>query len=161
MHKHLVKNNEACFEKIFYQRLGFLLFKEYCEQLHFEPIPQLKFYEQIKQYEAIETTEERRTAAKEIYDNFIMRELLGHTHCYSKKAISSVQRCLMRNEVPTDLFGPYIEEIIEQLKTQIFDYFIESEKYTRYCQCNLLSEFVTVLKILIQFLFKFKGKTSN
>lgn len=36
--------------------------------------------------------------------------------------------------VPTDLFQPYIEEIIEQLKSQIFDYFIESEKYTRYCQ---------------------------
>lgn len=96
MHKHLVKNNEACFEKIFYQRLGFLLFKEYCEQLHFEPVPQLKFYEQIKHYESIETTEERRTAAREIYDNFIMRELLAHTHNYSKKAVASVQRCLMR-----------------------------------------------------------------
>lgn len=128
MHKHLVKNNEACFEKIFYQRLGFLLFKEYCEQLHFEPVPQLKFYEQIKRYESIETTEERRTAAREIYDNFIMRELLAHTHNYSKKAVASVQRCLMRNEVPTDLFQPYIEEIIDQLKTQIFDYFIESDK---------------------------------
>lgn len=63
-----------------------------------------------------------------------MRELLAHTHNYSKKAVTSVQRCLMRNEVPTDLFQPYIEEIIEQLKTQIFDYFIESEKYTRFCQ---------------------------
>lgn len=28
----------------------------------------------------METVEERRKAAREIYDNFIMKELLSHTH---------------------------------------------------------------------------------
>lgn len=57
MHKHLVKNNEAWFEKIFYQRFGFL---------HFKPVPQIKFYKQIKRCEPIETTKERQTAADEM-----------------------------------------------------------------------------------------------
>lgn len=35
---------------------------------------------QTKRYESLETVEERRTAAREIYDKFIMRELLSHTH---------------------------------------------------------------------------------
>lgn len=41
---------------------------------------QLAFYEEIKRYEKLETVEERRAAAREIYDNYIMRELLSHTH---------------------------------------------------------------------------------
>lgn len=36
--------------------------------------------EQIKRYEKLETVEERRKLAREIYDNFIMKELLSHTH---------------------------------------------------------------------------------
>ena len=35
---------------------------------------------QIKRYEKLETVEERRKLAREIYDNFIMKELLSHTH---------------------------------------------------------------------------------
>lgn len=35
---------------------------------------------QIKRFEKLETVDERRKAAKEIYDNFIMKELLSHTH---------------------------------------------------------------------------------
>jgi len=44
MHKHLQKVNEVTFDKIFNQRLGFLLFKEFCESVYEEPVPQLKFY---------------------------------------------------------------------------------------------------------------------
>ena len=40
----------------------------------------LPFPLQIKRYEKLETTEERRKLAREIYDNFIMKELLSHTH---------------------------------------------------------------------------------
>lgn len=43
-------------------------------------VAQLAFYEEIKRYEKLETVEERRAAAREIYDNYIMRELLSHTH---------------------------------------------------------------------------------
>lgn len=35
---------------------------------------------QIRRYEKLETVEERRKLAREIYDNFIMKELLSHTH---------------------------------------------------------------------------------
>ncbi|XP_013781792.2 G protein-coupled receptor kinase 1-like [Limulus polyphemus] len=121
--------------KIFNKKLGYLLFKEFCEGLcDEEPIPQLKFYEEIKRYEKLETVEERRQAAKEIYDNFVMRELLSHTHNYSKEAVSHVQKYLMRNEVPVNLFQPYIEEVFRHLRGDLFRMFIESEKYTRFCQ---------------------------
>lgn len=43
-------------------------------------VAQLAFYEEIRHYEKLETDEERKAAAREIYDNYIMRELLSHTH---------------------------------------------------------------------------------
>ena len=60
-------------------------------------------------YEKLECPEERRILAKEIYDNFIMKELLAHSH-------------------------PYIEEIFNHLRGEPFKQFLESEKYTRFCQ---------------------------
>lgn len=35
---------------------------------------------QIKNYEKTECHDERRKLAREIYDNFIMKEMLSHTH---------------------------------------------------------------------------------
>lgn len=80
--------------------LGFLLFKEFCSTLCDEPVPQLKFYEEVKQrrsirssifasfpfvfqikrFEKLETDEERWRVGKEIYDQFIMKELLSNSH---------------------------------------------------------------------------------
>ncbi|XP_076364252.1 G protein-coupled receptor kinase 1-like [Tachypleus tridentatus] len=134
MHKHLEKMGEVTFDKIFNQRLGYLLFKEYCETHYDEPIPHVQFYEEIKKYEKLETVEERRQAAKEIYDNFIMKELLSHTHNYSKDVVDHVQKYLMRKEVPVNLFQPYIAEVFNHLRGDLFQMFIESEKYTRFCQ---------------------------
>ncbi|RWS12294.1 G protein-coupled receptor kinase 1-like protein [Dinothrombium tinctorium] len=88
----------------------------------------------IKRYEKLETVEERRQAAREIYDNFIMKELLSQTHNYPKEAVNHVQKYLIKNEVPVILFQPYIEEIFSHLRGDIFRKFIESEKYTRFCQ---------------------------
>lgn len=47
MHKHLQKMNEHTFEKIFNQQVGFLLFKDFCNTCCDEPVPQLKFYEEV------------------------------------------------------------------------------------------------------------------
>ncbi len=47
MHKHLQKMHEHTFEKIFNQQLGFLLFKDFCNTCCEEPVPQLKFYEEV------------------------------------------------------------------------------------------------------------------
>merc|ERR1711915_399386 len=99
-----------------------------------DPVPQLKFCEEIKAYEKLENTEERRKVAREIYDNYIMKELLSHTHSYNKETVDYVQKHLSKNEVPTDLFEPYIEEIFTHLRGDLFNKFIESDKYTRYCQ---------------------------
>ncbi|KAL1477628.1 hypothetical protein MTO96_017092 [Rhipicephalus appendiculatus] len=134
MHKHLEKMGEVTFDKIFNQKLGYLLFKDFCDNVCDEQVPQLSFYEEIKRYEKLETAEERRTAAREIYDNYIMKELLSHTHNYSLESVGHVQKYLMRNEVPVNLFQPYIEEIFSLLRDDIFRKFIESEKYTRFCQ---------------------------
>lgn len=134
MHKYLDKMDEISFDKIFNQKLGFLLFKDFCENIFDVPVPQLKFYEEIKRYEELETVDERRQAAREIYDNFIMKELLSHSHNYPKEAVNHVQKSLMRNEVPVTLFQPYIEEIFSQLRGEVFTKFIESDKFTRFCQ---------------------------
>lgn len=42
------------------------------------------FFPQIKAYEKIENKEERRKVAREIYDNFIMKELLSNSHVSTK-----------------------------------------------------------------------------
>ncbi|XP_047739909.1 G protein-coupled receptor kinase 1 [Hyalella azteca] len=157
-----------------------------------EPVPQLKFLEEIRNYEKIENAEERRKRARDIYDNFIMKELLSNSHLcasqssegqhgklyhgsarggvgralltglspsrflgffalpggvpydppqrlqhltnYNKDSVEFVQQHLTKNEVPTDLFEPYIEEILMTLRGELFDRFVESEKYTRFCQ---------------------------
>lgn len=47
---------------------------------------------QIKAYEKLECPEERRKLAKEIYDNFIMKELLAHSHVSIKTSASLASR---------------------------------------------------------------------
>lgn len=56
------------------------MFKDYCENYSEEPVPQLRFYEEIRTYEKTECPDERKKLAKSIYDNFIMKEMLSHTH---------------------------------------------------------------------------------
>ena len=42
-------------------------------------VPQFKFYEEIKKFEKIDSNDDRRKKAREIYDTFIMRELLSNS----------------------------------------------------------------------------------
>uniref|UniRef100_A0A915I086 G protein-coupled receptor kinase n=1 Tax=Romanomermis culicivorax TaxID=13658 RepID=A0A915I086_ROMCU len=134
MQKYLEKTGESTFEKIFGQKLGFLLFKDFCETCCDVPCPQINFYEAIKEYEKLETPEERLEKAKEIYDHHIMVEMLTHAHNYSKETLQHVQRYLLKGEVPANLFQPYVLEIYEQLRGDIFQKFLESDKFTRFCQ---------------------------
>ena len=114
-------------------------------------MPQFKFYEEIKKFEKIDSNDDRRKKAREIYDTFIMRELLsnsGRQKCcsgsehitydlilfsglYSKESAEHVQQLLQKNEVPPNLFELYVEEIFSYLRGNIFKRFIESEKFTR------------------------------
>ncbi|XP_074641523.1 G protein-coupled receptor kinase 3-like [Tubulanus polymorphus] len=138
MHKHLEKMGEITFDKIFNQTIGFLLFKDFCNSVSDEPVPQLKFYEEIKKYEKLETDEEKIKCGRETYDKFIMRELLSQSHTYSKEAVDKVQDALTAatktKTIPADLFEPYIEEIKNSLRGHIFEKWLDSEKYTRFCQ---------------------------
>ncbi|XP_076452938.1 G protein-coupled receptor kinase 3-like [Babylonia areolata] len=138
MHKHLTKVGEVTFDKIFNQKLGYLLFKDFCENVYDEPVPQLKFYEEIKLFEKLETDEERLRDGRQTFDQFIMKELLSQSHTYSKDAVDHVRDALNQAEktrlLPSDIFQPYIEEICNSLRGHIFDKFVQSEKYTRFCQ---------------------------
>ncbi|XP_055957798.1 beta-adrenergic receptor kinase 2 [Patella vulgata] len=138
MHKHLTKNHEVTFDKIFNQKIGFLLFKDFCNTVLEEQVPQLKFYEEIKKFEKLETDEERIKTGKEIYDQNIMKELLSQSHTYTKEAVNHVQEALTQAQKTRSLdpgiFEPYIEEICNTLRGYIFEQFLDSEKYTRFCQ---------------------------
>ena len=57
-------------------------------------MPQFKFYEEIRKYEKLDCDEERRKKAREIYDTFIMRELLSNSNLYSKASAEHVQKQL-------------------------------------------------------------------
>ncbi|XP_053375913.1 beta-adrenergic receptor kinase 2-like isoform X2 [Mercenaria mercenaria] len=138
MHKHLMKMGEVTFDKIFNQKLGYLLFKQFCEEQCDVPVPQLKFYDEIKKFENLETDEERITKGKEIYDQYIMKELLSQAHTYSKEAVEHVQEALTMAQrsktLDKDIFEPYLEEIKNSLRGYIFEKSLQSDKYTRFCQ---------------------------
>ncbi|XP_043353782.1 beta-adrenergic receptor kinase 2 isoform X4 [Dermochelys coriacea] len=134
MQKYLEERGELTFDKIFNQKIGFLLFKDYCMNEIDEAVPQLKFYEEIKDYEKLDSEEERLSRSRQIYDTYIMKELLSCSHPFSKKAVAHVQTHLAKKQVPPSLFQPYIEEICDSLRGKIFQKFMESDKFTRFCQ---------------------------
>ncbi len=70
-----------------------------------------------------------------------MKELLSSSHTYSKKTLEFVQTYLAKynpntnkHTLPIALFEPYETEIINTLNGRLFEKFVESEKYTRFCQ---------------------------
>ncbi|KAF6277940.1 G protein-coupled receptor kinase 3 [Rhinolophus ferrumequinum] len=63
-----------------------------------------------------------------------MKELLSCSHPFSKQTVEHVQSHLSKNQVTSTLFQPYIEEICESLRGDIFQKFMESDKFTRFCQ---------------------------
>ncbi|XP_053444365.1 beta-adrenergic receptor kinase 2 isoform X3 [Nycticebus coucang] len=134
MQKYLEERNEITFDKIFHQKIGFLLFKDFCLNEINEAVPQLKFYEEIKEYEKLDNEEDRLSRSRQIYDTYIMKELLSCSHPFSKQAVEHVQSHLSKKQVTSTLFQPYIEEICESLRGDIFKKFMESDKFTRFCQ---------------------------
>lgn len=61
MVRHLEKIGEVNFDSIFHQRIGFLMFKEFCESSPqaSDSVPHLHFYEETKRYQSLDTVEER------------------------------------------------------------------------------------------------------
>ncbi|KXJ11686.1 beta-adrenergic receptor kinase 2 isoform X1 [Exaiptasia diaphana] len=134
MHKYLSERNEVTFDKIFDQRLGYLQFKEFCQTQCDEPVPQLYFYEDIKEYEKCQSQEDRLKLAREIFDKYIMCELLSCSHSFSHSALKHVQEYITKKELPSTLFEPYMLEIRDSLRGSIFQKFLKSDRWVRFCQ---------------------------
>uniref|UniRef100_A0A1I8GCH6 G protein-coupled receptor kinase n=1 Tax=Macrostomum lignano TaxID=282301 RepID=A0A1I8GCH6_9PLAT len=138
MMKHLTKMNEVTFEKIFNQKLGFLLLKEFIEQQYEDCAQVLAFFEEIKKFEDLDCEDMRLKLGRNIYDSFIMQELLAQSHRFSPAAINSVQENLTSAQrsgrLPKDTFQVYSAEIRELLKREAFEPFVKSDKFTRFCQ---------------------------
>ncbi|XP_071479220.1 G protein-coupled receptor kinase 3-like isoform X2 [Diadema antillarum] len=134
MYKYLEERKEITFDKVFGQKLGYLLFKDYCENCADVQVQQLQFYEAIKDYEKRDTLDDRLEEARRIFDNYIMKEVLSCTHQFSKEAVENVRQKLTNQEAKPDLFSEYITEILNSLKGEIFQKFLESDKFTRFCQ---------------------------
>uniref|UniRef100_A0A8C3DES5 Beta-adrenergic receptor kinase 1 n=1 Tax=Corvus moneduloides TaxID=1196302 RepID=A0A8C3DES5_CORMO len=113
---------------------GYLLFRDFAFNQAEEAKPLMEFYEEIKKYEKLDSEEERAARSRHIFDHYIMKELLACSHPFSKSATEHVQSRLSKKQVPPDLFQPYIEEICQNLRGGIFQKFIESDKFTRFCQ---------------------------
>uniref|UniRef100_A0A452UGV6 G protein-coupled receptor kinase n=1 Tax=Ursus maritimus TaxID=29073 RepID=A0A452UGV6_URSMA len=131
MQKYLQERNEITFDKIFNQKIGFLLFKDFCLNEINEAVPQVKFYEEIKEYEKLENEEDRLCRSRQIYDTYIMKELLSCSHPFSRQAVEHVQSHLSKKQATSTLFQPYIEEICESLRGNIFQKFME--RYAMKC----------------------------
>ncbi|KAL8179982.1 UNVERIFIED_CONTAM: Beta-adrenergic receptor kinase 2 [Gekko kuhli] len=125
-------NVHACLDEV--KQEGFLLFKDFCLNDVEEGVPQLKFYEEIKEYEKLDSEEDRLSRSRQIYDAYVMKELLSCSHPFSKPTVDHVQSHLAKKQVPPNLFQPYIEEICDSLRGKTFQAFLESDKFTRFCQ---------------------------
>lgn len=138
MHKHLLKNGVVTFDHIFDQRIGYLLFKDYCNNGSDVPIQEINFYEEIKKFQAMDKEEDRIKQARDIYDQFIMRELLAQCHDYTKTAVNNVQDALTKarktKKLDVVVFNKYKDELRRKLNKEVFGKFIESDRYTRYLQ---------------------------
>ncbi|XP_015758780.1 PREDICTED: beta-adrenergic receptor kinase 2-like [Acropora digitifera] len=133
MHKYLSERGEVQFDKIFDQTIGYLVFKDFCETCD-EQVPQLAFYEKIKEYEKLQFLDERLIMAKEIYDNHIMTELLARSHSFSVQAETKVREAIRSKELTSTLFEPYKVEIRDSLRGSIFQKYLKSDRYVRFCQ---------------------------
>uniref|UniRef100_A0AAR2LJS8 G protein-coupled receptor kinase n=1 Tax=Pygocentrus nattereri TaxID=42514 RepID=A0AAR2LJS8_PYGNA len=134
MQKYLEERDELTFDKIFNQRIGFLLFKDFCMNEIDEAVPQLKFYEEIKEYEKLDSEEERLSRSRQIYDGYIMKELLSFCVCicfllqpFSKTAVDHVQSHLAKKQLVCPVVLSLISLTIQPLS-------LHSDKFTRFCQ---------------------------
>ena len=59
-------------------------------------MPQFKFYEEIKKFEKIDANDDRRKKAREIYDTFIMRELLSNSGASESVVIRKIFHTIFR-----------------------------------------------------------------
>uniref|UniRef100_A0A8C6XRY8 G protein-coupled receptor kinase n=1 Tax=Naja naja TaxID=35670 RepID=A0A8C6XRY8_NAJNA len=124
MQKYLEERGELTFDKVFNQKIGKSWGKLGSEAI-LGLMPWPRWLLQIKEYEKLDSEEERLIRSHQIYDTFIMKELLSCSHPFSKQAVSHVQTRLAKKQVPITLF---------QVNVRSVRVFVECDKFTRYCQ---------------------------
>jgi hypothetical protein len=124
MIRHMEKTTGISFNNIFYQPIGFPLFKEFCLEAGGDVKNYMAFYEDIKSYQSLATTAERHAAAKHIYNSYIICELRGNNHMFSQEAVDHVQDLLIKRDFATDLFQPYADELKMHFE-DVFDDFVK------------------------------------
>uniref|UniRef100_A0A5G2QNH5 G protein-coupled receptor kinase n=1 Tax=Sus scrofa TaxID=9823 RepID=A0A5G2QNH5_PIG len=162
MQKYLEDRGEVTFEKIFSQKLGYLLFRDFCLKHLEEAKPLVEFYEEIKRYEKLETEEERLACSRGIFDTYIMKELLACSHVSARPACRPGRGAGMEGPAassPPCLPQPFSTSAIEHVQGHLVkkqvsgmrqlapstiplspqgvsepEFFSCSDKFTRFCQ---------------------------
>uniref|UniRef100_A0A9L0TGG0 G protein-coupled receptor kinase n=1 Tax=Equus caballus TaxID=9796 RepID=A0A9L0TGG0_HORSE len=123
--------------EIFYSfPLGFLLFKDFCLNEINEAVPQVKFYEEIKEYEKLENEEDRLGRSRQIYDTYIMKELLSCSHV-SITFYSRFVRFLFVEKILFLIFKkPFSRQAVEHVQSHLSKKQVTSTlfQFTRFCQ---------------------------
>ena len=63
--------------------------QDFCNNVAHEQVTQFKFYEEIRKFEKIDSNDDRKKKAREIYDTFIMRELLSNSGNQSQSRLEN------------------------------------------------------------------------
>uniref|UniRef100_A0A4W3JN47 G protein-coupled receptor kinase n=1 Tax=Callorhinchus milii TaxID=7868 RepID=A0A4W3JN47_CALMI len=134
MQKYLEERDELTFEKIFNQKIGDTFRHFNVAKLY--QIQTLLLLFQIKDYEKLDSEEDRLCRSRQIYDRYIMKELLSCSHPFSKRAVDHVQSHLAKKQVPPSLFqvGAESNRVISSFSLIVFSHFLHSDKFTRFCQ---------------------------
>jgi beta-adrenergic-receptor kinase len=133
MHQYLNERGEVTFQCIFSQKIGCFYVIEFGKEIQHIP---LMFYNEIVRFEKTSELQERLSRAKRIFDMYIMPDLLTREQMYSPEAESGVKCLLQKQEAPESLFNAYKAEILTTLHSnyKLFDQFLLSEQYVRFCQ---------------------------
>ncbi|XP_060679002.1 beta-adrenergic receptor kinase 1-like, partial [Hemiscyllium ocellatum] len=98
----------------------------------------------IRAYESSGSLESRGVLAREIFHEYILRELLSFPEAFPESIVTEIQYCLHQRRYPHNLFQPIVPEICQALSRQIFTRFLNSKQFTRFCQWRNLQLSVQV-----------------
>jgi len=148
-YKYLQEKVQISFDHLFNERIGYSIFKQYIMNGGSgDPGSEkaLLFLEKIKDYQEMDSNALRKPAAKAIFDEFIMPDLLARDHPYDIEDAEEVRASLANDETSHDLFDKYGNSIKDMMLEHEYPSFVDSNYYTRYLQWKSL-EINTRVKI--------------
>nr|AFK83792.1 rhodopsin kinase [Mnemiopsis leidyi] len=148
-YKYLQEKTQISFDHLFNERIGYNIFKQFIMNGGSgDPGSEkaLLFLEKIKDYQEMDSNALRKPAAKAIFDEFIMPDLLARDHPYDIEDAEEVRASLANDETSHDLFDKYGVSIKDMMLEHEYPSFVDSTYYTRYLQWKSL-EINTRVKI--------------